>query len=35
MAKKQDAADICKLSVTNALPVYGERNLSKILSAEL
>ena len=32
---KQDAADICKLSVTNALPVYGERSLSKILSAEL
>ena len=34
-SKKQDAADICKLSVTNALPIYGERSLSKILSAVL
>lgn len=33
VAKKQDAADICKLSVTNALPVYGERSLSKIGSS--
>ena len=28
VAKKQDAADICRLSVTNALPVYDDRSLS-------